>query len=216
MARPRSDIQERIVHAARGRFLAEGVDGASLRSIADDAGTSVGMVGYYFPAKDDLFLAVVEEPYRQLLDHLERALAPGADVPERLRRLFKRVGQLTPDELQMVRLVAREALVSSSRLERLVQRFMRGHIPLVYGLIQEGVRDGTFSSAHHPVVLMIATFAMAGPAQIVGRQLGRAVPAAGAPGPEGLSEGLLALLMNGAAGSPARSRKRPRGKTVRE
>jgi AcrR family transcriptional regulator len=214
MARPRSDIQERIVHAARGRFLAEGVDGASLRSIADDAGTSVGMVGYYFPAKDDLFLAVVEEPYGQVLGHLERALAPGATVAERLRRLFRRIGQLTPEELQMVRLVAREALVSSSRLERLVQRFMRGHIPLVFGLIQEGMRDGTFSSAHHPLVLMIATFAMAGPAQIVGRQLARAVPAVGAPGPEALTEGLLAVLMGGAGGEKRRARKRSRSKAM--
>ena len=34
MARPRTDIQPRIVRAARARFLAEGVDGASLRAIA--------------------------------------------------------------------------------------------------------------------------------------------------------------------------------------
>ena len=32
MARPRSDIAPRILHAARERFLAEGVDGASLRA----------------------------------------------------------------------------------------------------------------------------------------------------------------------------------------
>ena len=44
MARPRSDIEPRIVHAARRRFLKEGVDGASLRTIAKDAGTSIGMV----------------------------------------------------------------------------------------------------------------------------------------------------------------------------
>ena len=61
MARPRSDIEPRIVHAARRRFLKEGVDGASLRTIARDAKTSIGMVYYYFPTKDDLFFAVVEE-----------------------------------------------------------------------------------------------------------------------------------------------------------
>ena len=37
MARPRSDIQPRIVEAARYRFLRAGVDGASLREIAKDA-----------------------------------------------------------------------------------------------------------------------------------------------------------------------------------
>jgi AcrR family transcriptional regulator len=208
MGRPRSDIQQRIVHAARNRFLAEGVDGASLRSIADDAQTSVGMVGYYFPSKDDLFLAVVEEPYGRLLDQLERALAPGVDVRERLRRLFQRIGALTPAELQMVRLVAREALVSSSRLERLVQRFLRGHIPLVFGLIREGARDGTLSPAHHPILLMIASFVLAGPAQIMGRQLLRLFPVPGAPAPEALAEELLDILMNGIGGRRPRKRRR--------
>jgi AcrR family transcriptional regulator len=63
MPRPKSDIDARIVAAARARFLVEGVDGASLRSIAQDAGTNVGMIYYYFPTKDDLFLGVVEDVY---------------------------------------------------------------------------------------------------------------------------------------------------------
>ena len=39
MARPRTDIRARIVRAARARFLAAGVDGASLREIAQLAKT---------------------------------------------------------------------------------------------------------------------------------------------------------------------------------
>ncbi len=60
MARPRGDISERLVKAAREAFLTQGVDGASLREIAAEAGTSLGMITYYFPTKDDLFLAVLE------------------------------------------------------------------------------------------------------------------------------------------------------------
>jgi AcrR family transcriptional regulator len=44
MARPRSDIRPRLLASARARFLREGVDGASLRSIAKDAATNIGMV----------------------------------------------------------------------------------------------------------------------------------------------------------------------------
>ncbi len=73
MGRTRSDLGPRIIEAARGRFLREGVDGASLRAIAADAGTSIGMVYYYFPTKDDLFFAVVEETYQHVLEDLVRA-----------------------------------------------------------------------------------------------------------------------------------------------
>ena len=75
MARPRGNIDQRIVRAARVLFLRDGVDGASLRDIARRARTSIGMIYYYFPIKDDLFLAVVEEVYAKLLGDLGVALA---------------------------------------------------------------------------------------------------------------------------------------------
>src|SRR5204862_7757124 len=115
MARPRSDIGPRIANAARRRFLEQGVDGASLRTIARDAGTSIGMVYYYFPTKDDLFLGVVEEVYVKLVSDMTRALEPNAPAPERIRRLYARVGTVTDAELATVQLVVREALASSAR-----------------------------------------------------------------------------------------------------
>src|SRR5262245_34414577 len=99
MARPRSDISTRIVHAARARFLQSGVDGASLRHIARDARTNIGMIYYYFPSKDDLFLAVVEEVYVGLLKDLALALAPDAPVEERIGRLYLRIGRASEREL---------------------------------------------------------------------------------------------------------------------
>ena len=117
MARPRTDIQPRILKAARARFLHDGVDGASLRDIARDAHTSIGMVSYYFPSKDALFLAVVEEVYGGLTAELERHLAAKKPLRDRLRAIFLRLGQASPEELDVVRLVIREALVSSKRLE---------------------------------------------------------------------------------------------------
>jgi AcrR family transcriptional regulator len=122
MARTRSDIAPRIVDAARARFLAEGVDGASLRAIAEDAGTSIGMVYYYFKTKDDLFFAVVEETYERLLDDLRRACEPTLPPVERMRRIYRRIGAVSDHESQIVRLVMREVLVSSKRLDRLLAR----------------------------------------------------------------------------------------------
>src|SRR5688572_30715551 len=119
MARPKSDIQPRILRAARGRFLSDGVDGASLRGIASDAGTSIGMVYYYYPTKDELFFGVVEELYQKLLADIEVAIAADVPVRERVERLYGRVARVTDEELLMMRLVAREALTSNQRFARL-------------------------------------------------------------------------------------------------
>lgn len=207
MARPRSDIGPRIVHAARARFLTEGVDGASLRRIAEEAGTSIGMVYYYFPSKDDLFLAVVEEVYVALLADLERALAPALPVETRLARLVERLGALTPDEILVLRIVVREVLASPSRLRRLIERFQRGHLPLVLRLVHDGFATGTFDRALPPAVVTIALGLLVGPAQVVLQRIARErlLPLALPPGPVGPH--LLQLFLRGAA-APARARKK--------
>jgi AcrR family transcriptional regulator len=204
MARPRTDIAPRIVRAARGRFVEHGVEGAPLRGIAKDAGTSIGMIYYYFPTKDDLFFAVVEEAYERLLVSLEHALAPPGTVEERLLRLFERIASLTDEEVETLKLVVREALVSSARLDRLVARFMRGHIPLLVRTLSEGIADGTLDRARHPFVLLLSTFGLAGPPQLIRRTLGPKVPAAaGVPGGKAHAGEMLDILLHGVSGRRA-------------
>lgn len=154
MARPRSDIDLRILHAARALFLSEGVDGASLRAIARAARTNLGMISYYFASKDDLFLAVVEEVYAKLLRDLEDVLALPMPLADRLRRVSIRLGTMTDDEVAVVRLVVREALLSSKRFRRLLSRFKRGHISLLVSSLTRAVQDGEVDGAT-PVPLML-------------------------------------------------------------
>lgn len=199
MGRPRSDIAERVVHAARARFLVEGVDGASLRAIAHDAGTSVGMVYYYFPTKDDLFLAVVEEVYGALLDDLEALLTPPASLEERLVRLFVRIGAASEHEAEVVRLVVREALVSSSRLDRLVERFQRGHLPLLLGAVAGGVEEGAVDPRLPLPLAMILTAAMGVVPQVLRRAMVPRLPFPGLPEGEALARVLVDRLLHGIA-----------------
>jgi AcrR family transcriptional regulator len=213
MARPRGDIAPRILHAARKRFLVEGVDGASLRAIARDARTSIGMIYYYFPSKDDLFLAVDEEIYVGLLDKLEAALDRKQPVVERLHSLYQRLGALSADERDVVRLVLREVLASPARLERLLALFRRGHIPLLLDLVREGVATGVFRGDVPVGLLLAAVGALGGPAQLLlGAMEGRLPPSL-VPRADGRAAALVDLLLHGVAQTPraakpsSRSRK---------
>jgi AcrR family transcriptional regulator len=199
MARPRTDIAPRILRAARTRFRKSGVDGASLRGIARDAGTSIGMVYYYFPTKDDLFFAVVEEVYAKFLAGLEQALAEEGNIEARLVRLFERLANASKAEIEILRLVAHEALLSTSRFERIVERFLRGHIPLVLGALLDGVKRGELDARRHAIVLMLATFGLGGPPQLVRRAVDRRLPVPNAPGGNELARELVDVLLHGIA-----------------
>jgi AcrR family transcriptional regulator len=194
MARPRSDIQPRIVSAARARFLESGVDGASLRTIAHDAGTNVGMVFYYFPNKDDLFLAVIEQVYAKLLDDLSAALAGDAPVRDRLERVFARMGRASAEELEVIRLVVREALLSSERFGRVFTRMQRGHVAMILTTLAEGIARGEIDESIPPPVLLLSCLGLGALPQLVRRAAGDRAPFDVLPGPEALAHETTELL----------------------
>ncbi|HEY5959481.1 MAG TPA: TetR/AcrR family transcriptional regulator, partial [Polyangiaceae bacterium] len=162
MPRPRSDIQDRILLAAHTRFLAEGVEAASLRQIAKDAETSIGMVYYYYTTKDDLFLAVVEEIYQKFLEDLESIWASRHSFQERLCSFYARIGAMSKAEFEVLQLIIRESLTSHDRRKQLKQRFLRGHLPLLMRAILEAISNGEIERSLHPMVAMACTLGFTG------------------------------------------------------
>jgi len=200
--RPKSDIDKRILVAAKTLFLGQGVDGTSLREIAEAASTNIGMVYYYFPTKDDVFFALVDETYSKLLAELEQRMSLEDEVGKggveaRLRHLFTRIGEANADEVDVIHLIVREALGSAERRKRLMERFMKGHIPLVLRHLVQGQTSGELNASLHPIVMLMATFALAGPPQIIRKQVKATVPMALAPAGADLSCQLLDVLLHG-------------------
>jgi AcrR family transcriptional regulator len=210
MPRPRSDIRPRVIEAARRQFLQQGVDGASLRRIAADAGTSIGMIYYYFPTKDDLFLAVVEDVYAGALDDLTTALRSGADVEERLRNAFARLARMDEREFEVVRLVIREAMISSKRLGSLVERFSRGHLPLLWQTVHEGLATGAIDGRHPLPAVFASLAASAILPQLVHRRIDAELPAVRALLPDRvqLADAVLEVVLAGLRPRPPVGRTR--------
>ena len=199
MARPASDIAERIIVAARARFLREGVDGASLRQIAKDAGTNIGMVYYYYKTKDELFLAIVQDVYGGLLADLTPILTSDLPEEQRFAPVYQRVSQLKPEEFDVLRLVLREALVSSTRLKHLGELFLRGHIPVVLNVLVQGIAKSRLRSDQSPLLLMAAVFSLGMMPQIVRRVIGNAEAPVALPSPSEIAHVMSDILLHGIA-----------------
>jgi len=194
MARPRTDIRPRLLAAARARFLAESVDGASLRAIAKDAATSIGMVYYYFPTKEDLFLGVVE----QIVEDPEHT-----SYVDRVRALYRRIAHMNGIEADTFRLIIREALSSSDRLARLVERFKTGHVALLFRLVADGRRDGSLTSELPMPLMAIVTGVIGAAPQVILRALGPSTPFGALAAGDALVDLQLRVLMGGIGASPA-------------
>ncbi|GAB3917336.1 TetR/AcrR family transcriptional regulator [Larkinella terrae] len=55
------NTEQKIKEAAKKVFLERGFDGAKLRHIAEEAGTTMAMVNYYFRSKEQLFQSIFLE-----------------------------------------------------------------------------------------------------------------------------------------------------------
>ncbi len=83
--------RQRIIDAARDRFMRDGYDKATVRAIAADAGVDVAMVYYFFDNKEGLFTASAltgpEHPLHQLATLLDEG--PDHIGPRLVRRFLE-------------------------------------------------------------------------------------------------------------------------------
>ena len=204
MARPATDLRQRILTAARQAFAARGVDATPLRAIAKTAGTTIGMVYYYYPSKDDLYFAVVEEVYARVLQQFAAVMTPAGEGPtpsfrDRLRTLMRHLAELSAEDRQVVAIVLREVTVSTARRQRLQERFSRGHIPLVMSAVLRAQAAGELRADLHPAMLVFATAALSAMSTLLLEH----APLPGLPRGEARIEATLELLFSGLTGAAA-------------
>jgi len=81
-----SDVRTRIAGAAHDLFLEEGIDGVSMRKVAERVGVTAPAIYRYFRDKDELLHEIVVSGMNTLQEYLKPALA-GEDPLGRLRQL---------------------------------------------------------------------------------------------------------------------------------
>lgn len=60
------ETKEMLIESARAEFSEKGYTKASLRKICADAGVTTGALYFFFKDKEDLFAAIVEQPFDEL------------------------------------------------------------------------------------------------------------------------------------------------------
>ncbi len=78
-----SETRERILDSVLRLMLKSGYAGVTYRAVAAQAGVTAGLVQYYFPSQDDLFIATIRRGADRTLAQLRAAL-DGAENPLRV------------------------------------------------------------------------------------------------------------------------------------
>ena len=82
--------RRRILESALAEFAEQGYGASSVNTISNGEGLSKGIIYHYFPTKDDLYLACVEECFQMLTGHLQsHTNMEGQTAEERLEQYFR-------------------------------------------------------------------------------------------------------------------------------
>jgi AcrR family transcriptional regulator len=82
------ETRTRILDAAMDLFRRQGFEETTMREIAAEAGVATGAAYYYFDSKDAIALAFYDQSQRELEPLLDKALAGGKHLRERLAALL--------------------------------------------------------------------------------------------------------------------------------
>ena len=112
-ATARDSRRQGIVDVAREVFMAEGFAEASMSTIAARVGGSKGTLYYYFPSKQDLFAAVIQDDCdRKQAVLFDSLMAEGEDVAAVFGEMGRRYTHLVLSEpvVQLSRVVIAESM----------------------------------------------------------------------------------------------------------
>ena len=65
-----TEVQGKIIEAARQLFVKKGLKGTTVRDIAAESGVNIAMVNYYFRSKEKLFDTIFEDVFSMLADKI--------------------------------------------------------------------------------------------------------------------------------------------------
>lgn len=154
---PRPSRWNEIVEAAAALFQEKGFASTSLEDIAAAVGMWKGSLYHYIDSKEELLLAVVQEPADQLLNDLQSISALDLPPAEKLRLVTQAHGHVLETTFVYASVYLQE--VAGRRRSEEWSARDRQYVQMITGIIEEGMNRGEFSNQ---LDARTATFALVG------------------------------------------------------
>ena len=155
---------ERILIAARVCFAESGYAMASTHMVAARVGLTTGALYHHFASKRDLYLAVLEEVERSMLERFEKAAAPRSRFADKFDAIIDEIVRMSREEPTLtgfIQSVTADVSRHADLLEALAPA-LDVRDQLFAGLVEAGIASGELVEADREVVLDTVTSVLVG------------------------------------------------------
>jgi TetR/AcrR family transcriptional regulator len=137
------DTRATILAAARKVFAGQGLDGTSVREVAQAAKVNNAMIYYYFKDKDDLYRSVLVDSFEAMAkiwnDSIFQSAAP---VREKIQRFIEGYIRFHQGNDDLRRIMAMEFAGSGGNITWVCENFFADNFAKLTKLIRQGMRTG--------------------------------------------------------------------------
>ena len=133
-----------ILKAAKERFAHYGFSKVTMDEIATDVDMGKASLYYYFPAKEDLFRAVISQEQNQFIGAIDDILTKNISVSKKLVQYVEKRVDFFQDLLNLGTLNVHSYFDTKSIYKSLFENFHTQELKLMESLIKEGKKKGEF------------------------------------------------------------------------
>lgn len=144
-----------LIEAATKHFASRGLEGARIDQIAAAAGVNKQLVYHHFGSKDDLYLNVLEEAYKNFRKDDEELELPSLDPVSAIRKLIAATVEGMQKHRQFTTLVIDENFHRARHLRhsRHVREIHANLLAIVSEVLRRGEREAGFRRGVDPLQL---------------------------------------------------------------
>jgi AcrR family transcriptional regulator len=149
-------IEKEIIDAARTLFKEYGFKKTTMGDIAMRLGKAKSSLYYYYPGKEEIFEAVINEEMNELSNQIRDAMDQASSSKEKLiaycRCRLNKLNQL----YNLSDVLRREIADMQCMMTDVRSKFDTSHVELVKEILEEGVRNGEFKKINLENIELVA------------------------------------------------------------
>ena len=163
-----------ILLAAEQVFSEWGFKGATIREVAEKAGSASSLIFYYFKNKTALYEAVFQNFFDQLEDLIQQHLSLDLDRLGQLREFLFSVTDYSKEHRNMIRILLREIIDDGRMVREIAQKYFTPLYETWNEVFQQGKKEALFKEIDplHHIHSLIGTTVFYFIAEPIMRELG--------------------------------------------
>ena len=153
----RETRRTRILDGALSVFKKLGIDGVTMNEIAKEADFGKASLYYYFPSKEDVFQAILEDGWKILWEDIEEVILGDQPPRKKFRLLLRAIAEIVKSNHTLYEFLfsAPKALPMDSEKFDSWKSYQKRLYAALLGILEDGVAAGEFVNIQ-PEVLMRA------------------------------------------------------------